>query len=302
LLCSLVAAVGAAVPAAAAVPNDPALRAQQIGKPLALVAQPAAIVLNGPRAMQQITVTGRYADGSVRDLTPFCDWAVEAPDLVGVEAGGFLRPRKNGNSGLTVRAGGRMVRVLLTVKAFEKPQPIGFRHEMVAALNVGGCNMGACHGTPSGKNGFRLSLRGYDPAADYIQLTRDVLGRRTDRLNPDASMIMQKPLGRIPHEGGLRFQPGSVPAQVFGRWLAEGLQDDPPNLPELQSIQVLPGSRVLNEPARWQQLAVLAHFADGSVLDVTRLPTSAATALWSFSRAAKWPYCAVTWTPCCRCA
>src|SRR5262249_54560531 len=83
--------------------------------------------------------------------------------------------------------------------------------------------------------------------------------------------IMQKALGRVPHEGGQRFPVSSFPAQIFRTWLSEGLRDDPPTLPELKSIEVLPGGRVLNEPARWQQLAVLARFADGSVRDVTRL-------------------------------
>src|SRR5207245_6901216 len=102
----------------------------------------------------------------------------------------------------------------------------------------------------------RLSLRGYDPAADYVQLTRDVLGRRTDRLDPNASLILQKALGRVPHEGGLRLQPASVPAQVFKSWLAEGLRDDPADLTSLDVLEVLPGPRVLDEPARWQQVAV----------------------------------------------
>jgi hypothetical protein len=221
--------------------------------------------------MQQVVVTGRYADGSVRDLTPFCELALEGADVAGVSPEGLVLPKKNGSTGLVVKAGGQTARVAVTVKDLEKPQPVGFRHELVAALNVGGCNQGACHGTPSGKNGFRLSLRGYDPAADYTQLTRDVLGRRTDKLDSEASLILQKALGRVPHEGGLRFLPASVPAQVFKAWLAEGLQDDPADLPALQGIEVLPGARVLNEPARWQQLAVLARFADGSVRDVTRL-------------------------------
>src|SRR5262249_20929232 len=54
-------------------------------------------------------------------------------------------------------------------------------------------------------------------------------------------------------------------------WLAEGLKDDPPALPKVQSIQVLPGSRVAKAPSRFQQLAVLARFSDGSVRDMTRL-------------------------------
>jgi hypothetical protein len=138
-------------------------------------------------------------------------------------------------------------------------------------MNVGGCNMGACHGTPSGKNGFRLSLRGFDPALDYVQLTRDVFGRRSDRLNPEASLILQKGLGRVPHEGGVRFTAGSVAVRSLTDWLAEGLQNDPADLPPLKNIEVAPGSRVLRDGAKWQQLAVTANFADGKSEDVTRL-------------------------------
>jgi hypothetical protein len=256
---------------AAGLPTDPGAKAELIGQPLSLIVQPETVVLTGPRDRQQIVVTGSYADGSVRDLTPFCEIELDAPDMVQAEDGGFLIPEKNGATALGVKAGGQTARVPVTVKGLDKPQPVSFRHEFIAALNVGGCNQGACHGTPSGKNGFRLSLRGYDPAADYLQLTRDVLGRRTDRLDPSASLILQKALGRVPHEGGLRFQPASIPAHIFKSWLAEGLHDDPADLSSLQGIDVLPGSRVLGEPARWQQLAVRARFTDGSVRDVTRL-------------------------------
>src|SRR5947209_6108677 len=83
-------------------------------------------------------------------------------------------------------------------QAVDTPPPLSFRHDLIAALNVGGCNSGACHGTPSGKNGFKLSLRGYDPPADYIQLTRDVFGRRTGRMGSESSLILLKALGRVP--------------------------------------------------------------------------------------------------------
>ncbi|HXG09532.1 MAG TPA: DUF1549 and DUF1553 domain-containing protein [Gemmataceae bacterium] len=258
-------------PTAAAVPVDPAARAAVVGQPVALQVQPEVIILSGPRSMQQVVVTGRYADGSVRDLTSFCELAVENGDVAAVGADDLVLPRQNGNTTLLVRAGGQEARVPVTVKDCDRPQPISFRHDLIAALNVGGCNQGACHGTPSGKNGFRLSLRGYDPAADYLQLTRDVFGRRTERHDPESSLILKKALGGVPHEGGQRFHPRSLPAQIMRDWLTEGLRDDPPDLPALKTITVLPGPRVLKEPARWQQLAVLAHFTDGSVRDVTRL-------------------------------
>jgi hypothetical protein len=246
-------------------------KAAIIGQPTALIVQPANITLTGPRAMQQIVVSGQYADGTFRDLTPFCQFSAEAADVFSIAAGGFLQPLKDGTTNLVIKVGPQTTKTAVVVKDFTKPTPISFRRDFIASLNVGGCNAGACHGTPSGKGGFRLSLRGYDPAADYIQLTRDVLGRRTDSLEADASLVLQKALAKVPHEGGERFKATTIPAQTIKGWISEGLQDDPPTLGEVKKIEVLPGARTLNAPARWQQLAVLAHFADGTVRDVTRL-------------------------------
>ena len=171
-------------PAGAAVPEDAAERAKTVGQPTALVVQPETITLPGPRAKQQIVVTGKYADGSVRDLTAFAELSVEG-GVASLYEGGYLMPRKNGAGALVVKAGGQTVRVAARREGFRQAEPrVSFRREVIAALNVGGCNAGACHGTPRGKNGFKLSLRGFDPAADYLQLTRDVLGRRTDRHRP----------------------------------------------------------------------------------------------------------------------
>jgi hypothetical protein len=242
-----------------------------IDQPAALLVQPESLALSGALARQQVVVTGRYSEGKLRDLTQFCEFTLEDPTLAKVDATGYLTPFANGSTALAIKAGAVEIRVPLKVTDMDKPHPISFHNELVAALNVGGCNAGACHGTPSGKNGFRLSLRGFDPASDFVQLTRDVLGRRSDRQHPDDSLILLKALGRVPHEGGQRFLPGSLPAKVIHGWLAEGLREDAPGSPELRSIEVLPGSRVQLAPARCQQLAVQAHFSDGKVRDVTRL-------------------------------
>jgi hypothetical protein len=254
----------------AAPPSDPAERARLIGQLATLEVAPASVTLDGPRAAQQVVVTGRYADGTVRDLTPFAALKVEQPDVAAL-SDGFLRGKKNGGTSLVVEAGGKTAKVPVTVQKFEAPQPVSFRHQVIASLNVGGCNAGACHGTPSGKNGFKLSLRGFDPALDYLQLTRDVLGRRTDKLDPFASLLLQKGLCRVPHEGGARFGADTVAVEMLSGWLAEGMRDDPTTLPTVTKIEVLPGARVFRAPARWQQLAVLGHFSDGTVRDVTRL-------------------------------
>ena len=254
----------------AAPPRDPAEMAKIIGQPTALEAAPASVALNGARGTQQMVITGRYADGSARDLTPFITLKSEQADVLDMNET-FIRGKKNGATNLIVEAGGKSIKVPVTVANFDKTPPVSFRHQVIAAMNVGGCNAGACHGTPSGKNGFRLSLRGYDPAQDYQQLTRDVLGRRTDRLNPYASLVLQKGMGRVPHEGGARLGSDTVAIEMFAGWLGEGMQDDPKDLSTPKKIEVLPGARVLHAPSKWQQLSVMGTFSDGSVRDVTRL-------------------------------
>lgn len=246
-------------------------KAAVIGQPVSLVVRPESIRLSGPRAMQQIIVTGRYQNGAERDLTHVSILKAGADDLVSIGPGGFLQARKDGRTTLMVQAGPRTTSVPVIVEDVEKPQPVSFRHELIAVLNVAGCNAGSCHGIPSGRGGFKLSLRGYDPTADYVELTRGALGRRVDRFHADASLIYQKALGRAPHEGGLRFAVDSVAARTMHAWLKEGMPDDPPNLPALTRLEIAPGPRVLTEPARSQQLAVTAHFNDGSSRDVTRL-------------------------------
>src|SRR5438128_8804076 len=85
-------------------------------------------------------------------------------------------------------------------------RPVDFRTDVIAALSRAGCNQGACHGSPNGKNGFRLSLRGYDPDVDFHTLTRGELGRRVDKQRPENSLFLLKPTGSAPHQGGVRLK------------------------------------------------------------------------------------------------
>src|SRR5438874_10733370 len=100
--------------AAAAVPSDPKERVKLVGQPTALEVRPTSISLDGPKAVQQVIVTGKYADGTVRDLTSFADYSGEPPDLLET-AGGFVRGKRNGNAQLAVQAGGQTAKVPVTV-------------------------------------------------------------------------------------------------------------------------------------------------------------------------------------------
>jgi hypothetical protein len=149
--------------------------------------------------------------------------------------------------------------------------PVSFRNDVMAVLSRAGCNQGACHGNQNGKNGFKLSLRGQDPAFDFDALTRDTLGRRTDRLHPEDSLMLAKATSQVPHEGGKRFDRDSREYQLLYRWIAEGMQSDPVNAPVLRRLEVAPSQQVLIEPANHVPLSVRAVFSDGQVRDVTRL-------------------------------
>lgn len=269
LACFLTLALAA--PVFAAPPFAADERASVAGQPAAIEVAPASVTLTGKHDARQLVITGNYADGTVRDLTALAEARVEQTGVVEVQDGLYLRPKKDGSATLLVTTGGKQARVPITVTGMDAPAPVSFRRDVIAMLNVGGCNAGACHGTPSGKNGFKLSLRGFDPPADYLQLTRDQFGRRTGKLDGEESLVFMKAVGRVPHEGGQRFGATSLPGEMLNAWLAAGLQDDPVTLAPITKIEVLPGSRLLKSPAKWQQLAVQASFADGGTRDVTRL-------------------------------
>jgi hypothetical protein len=148
-------------------------------------------------------------------------------------------------------------------------RPVDFRTDVIAALSRAGCNQGACHGSPNGKNGFRLSLRGFDPDVDIITLTRGDLGRRVDRQNPLNSLFLLKGIGSVPHQGGVRFKVGDPAYQVLVRWVTEGCKDAGPT--PLERLEVSPDNFRLPTDAPTTQLAVRAHFKNGEVRDVTDL-------------------------------
>src|SRR5262245_51903053 len=97
-----------------------------------------------------------------------------------------------------------------------------FDRDVMAVLSKAGCNLGTCHGNANGKGGFKLSLRGDDPAADYLALTRQVDQRRVNLLDPEASLVLQKPTAQVVHQGGLRFRRDSQEYALLRDWIAAG--------------------------------------------------------------------------------
>ncbi len=148
---------------------------------------------------------------------------------------------------------------------------VSFRNEVMAVLSKAGCNKGVCHGNQNGKGGFKLSLRGENPNLDFLSLTRDQGGRRSNSLVPDASLLLKKPLMQLPHEGGRRFRDKSSEYELLRAWITAGMPADPPGLPQLIGLEVSPGEKVVLEPVNEVPLHVEARFSDNTRRDVTRL-------------------------------
>lgn len=144
-----------------------------------------------------------------------------------------------------------------------------FRNHVIPVLTRMGCNSGACHGAAAGKGGFKLTLRGYDPEADFNVLTRQSLGRRINKLEPAKSLMLLKPTMALGHGGGKRLSADSLEYKVLSEWIAGGLAAPAESDARITKIEITPKTSTLGSNAE-QQLRVLAHFTDGHTEDVTK--------------------------------
>jgi hypothetical protein len=170
----------------------------------------------------------------------------------------------------SLRIAGCALGVVLAASAARADGPPSFVNDVVPVFTRYGCNQGACHGKGAGQNGFRLSLRGYAPELDYQSLTREFSGRRVAPAAPEESLLLRKPSGQAPHEGGKLFNVGSRHYQVLRRWVEAGAPGPAKDDAVLTRIEVLPGDRTL-KPGDEQPLTVRAVYADGQARDVTWL-------------------------------
>ena len=232
---------------------------------------PAEIVLDGPLTYVQALVTGTLQDGSTVDLTRAVQWT--PPSFVAITPQGILRPVTDGQGELKVSFGAQsasasIVATDLAASAQTGPSNIDFIRDVNPVLSRLGCNQGTCHGAQAGKNGFKLSLRGYDPIFDVRALTDDHAARRINSSDPDQSLMLLKPLGMAPHQGGTLMKPSDPAFAILSRWIADGCQLRL-DTPRVSKIEISPTNPVVGQPGSRQQVRVVAHYTDGRTRDVT---------------------------------
>jgi hypothetical protein len=234
-----------------------------------LLTMPEAVSLSGPEARQQLLA--QLETGSVQeDVTAKAQWASSNPAVATVDEKGVITPKANGVVTVTARHGGLAAKAIeVRVADMDKPFAWSFRNHVIPVMTKMGCNQGACHGALAGKNGFKLTLRGYDPDVDYDTLTRASAARRVTLADPPASLILQKATFGIPHGGGRRFTKTSLEYRVIEEWIANGAPPPSANDAQVQSLEVFPKSAIL-KPGAEQQVIVRAKYSDGREADVTR--------------------------------
>lgn len=239
--------------------------AVRAGESLAIL--PSQITLIGPKARQQL-VLEKLRDGrSVGQVTQDVTISTGNPQVVKVEDGHVV-PVADGKATITAKAGDQTATAEVTVVRQKESFEWSFRSHVGAILSKAGCNSGACHGAAAGKNGFKLTLFGYDPVADYKAIARQDRGRRIDLGDPGRSLVLMKPTGAVPHKGGVRLKTDSLDYRVLAEWIAAGAPPPRDDDAKLARIEVLPDNVQLARGAK-QQLVVLVHYAGGHVEDVT---------------------------------
>lgn len=236
-----------------------------------LSAEPAQLELSADSPRHSVVITAERADGFSVDVTDAVKFSVSRRAPFRVDDTGAVVAQGAGSGVLTAKWGRQTLEIPVTVTGDPtRPTTPSFVRDVLPRLNQAGCASGGCHSKPEGQNGFKLSVFSYDPQADFAELVREARGRRTFPAAPEDSLLVQKPLNTVPHEGGQRFSRDSETHQILVRWQHAGMPYALPEEPTLQRITTFPAERRYPKGAT-QRLLVRAHYSDGSVRDVTSL-------------------------------
>jgi hypothetical protein len=231
---------------------------------------PPDVNLSTSRDRQQFVVVATRPDGVTLDVTDQAKVALAQPNLVKLD-GHTLYPAADGQTSMTVQFEGHQVSVPVSVKDATVERPVSFKLDVMPVFMRAGCNTGSCHGAARGKDGFMLSLFGYDPDGDHHRLTREISTRRINLALPAESLLLEKVDGTVPHTGGKRFSKDSPYYSAILRWLEAGAAKDAGEVPTVLSVELYPRQIVLEGEGATQQMTARAKYSDGTDRDVTDL-------------------------------
>ncbi len=242
------------------------------GKITTLTVYPPDVHLSTKQDLQRFVVVATREDGVTLDVTAQSSIKLADDKLCRLDKA-TLFPTADGNTMLNVEYQGLTAAATVEVKNATADRGISFQLDVMPVFMRGGCNTGSCHGAARGKDGFRLSLFGFDPQGDYYRITREMSTRRINLASPKDSLLVEKTAGSVPHTGGKRFGVETEHYATLLRWLEAGAPNDPAPTPAVVGVDLYPPSAVLEGEGATQQFIARARYADGSDRDITALAT-----------------------------
>jgi hypothetical protein len=229
---------------------------------------PAECTLSTPESRQQLIVHELERGEVGRQHGTGIEWSSSDPKVATVRDG-VVTPLHDGQATITAKVGAQRGVAKVVVKGMSTPFAWSFREHVEPVLAKEGCNAGACHGALAGKGGFKLSLRGYDPATDFFNIVKQDRGRRVELGDPGRSLVLAKPSGAIAHKGGVRFGTSSLEYRVLSQWIADGAAPPADSDPRVEQLEILP-ARSFQRVGESQHILVQARYTGGRTEDVTR--------------------------------
>lgn len=264
----IVAIAGIAAKSAMVVAADPVPAARDMmDKVLSISIEPKEVVLRGENRRQQLLITAHLAEGRDRDVSHLATFA-SASEAIARSEGAVVTGIADGTTEIRVQVAGLSQAVPVKVAGFASFPKVHFVNDIIPVFSKLGCNSGGCHGRAAGQNGFKLSVFGFDPAADYDALTKEGRGRRIVPSSPSQSLLLAKPAALVPHGGGMRLAADSPDYELLVQWIRQGMPWGEPSAPTLVSLRVSPAERVLGIQSQ-QQILATAVYSDGQERDVT---------------------------------
>ena len=235
-----------------------------------LIIEPDVAFIRGVGSTHTLLFTAIDSEGSRLDVTPDVLVTVDAPDVVRGTSPGTFQARKFGFAKLSAVYRDLRAEAAVIVQP-RRSSRVDFATEVAPIFSQRGCNNTNCHGALNGQSGFKLSLFGYDPDADFDAIVHHSEGRRIDRDRPDESLLLMKPTFEISHGGGHLIRRESFDYQTLVDWIRDGAPKHAGDVARLQRIQVYPDNfTVLEGPGAIQQIVVVGHYTDGSQQDLTQ--------------------------------
>ena len=232
----------------------------------ALMIEPKTLALKSPIDYAQVLVSAKLSTGDVVDVTRIAKLNLGGAAAISLH--GIATPIKDGATTLTVELGGRSAHIPVKVSGNSGRHNVDYIRDVTPVLSKIGCNAGTCHGAKDGKNGFKLSLRGYDPIYDVRAFTDEIGARRVNLASPDNSLMLMKTTAAAPHTGGQVIVPGGKYYKIIHNWIANGAKLNLKST-RVKSISLSPKNPVVQQLGSRQQFRVVATYADGSTRDVT---------------------------------